>query len=457
MTSPTRIVVVGGVAAGMSAASQARRRRPEAAVTVLERGSSISYGACGMPYNIEDPQRDLDDLIVLTPEKARDERGLDLRLRHLVTAVDLDRGEVVAVDEDGGTEVRIPFDGLVLATGARAVRPPGIDGLDLAGVHFLRDLEDGRHLKQDLDDRVRRAVVVGGGYIGMEMAHVLTSRGLGVTVVEREPEILPGWGPEAVAEVRSELTAHEVEVMAGSALQYLKGDADGRVATVVTDAGSIEADLVVIAVGIRPEVSLAKAAGLRLGESGAIWVDQQQQTSHPAVWAAGDCAEAFHRILRKPAWIPLGTTANKQGRIAGANVVGGRSRFAGIVGTAGFMVFDLEVARSGLGVAAAAEAGFEPISTTIRQRSRAHGYPGGTPVQVTLVADRHTGLLLGAEIVGKDGAALRINPVATALASHLTVADLQQLDMVYAPPFASVWDPLLVAANQLSKKVERTG
>lgn len=456
MSSPTRIVVVGGVAAGMSAASQARRRRPDAAVTVLERGSSISYGACGMPYNIEDPQRDLDDLIVLTPEKARDERDLDLRLRHLVTAIDLERGEVVAVDQESGTDVRVPFDGLVLATGARAVRPPGIEGLDLAGVHLLRDLEDGRQLKQDLDDRIRRAVIVGGGYIGMEMAHVLTSRGLGVTVVEREPDILPGWGPEAVAQVRAELASHEVEVMAGTSLKSLRGDANGRVASVVTDAGSIETDLVVIAVGIRPEVSLAKDAGLRIGESGAIWVDQQQQTSHPAVWAAGDCAEAFHRILRKPAWIPLGTTANKQGRIAGANVVGGRSRFAGIVGTAGFVVFDLEVARSGLGVAAAAAAGFEPISTTIRQRSRAHGYPGGAPVQVTLVADRHTGLVLGAEIVGKDGAALRINPVATALASHLTVADLQQLDMVYAPPFAPVWDPLLVAANQLSKKVEKT-
>jgi NADPH-dependent 2,4-dienoyl-CoA reductase/sulfur reductase-like enzyme len=228
------------------------------------------------------------------------------------------------------------------------------------------------------------------------------------------------------------------------------------VAAVHTDQGSIAADLVVVAVGVRPNVSLAADAGLRIGDTGAIWVNQYQQTSNPQVWAAGDCSESYHRVLRRNAWVPLGTTANKQGRVAGANAAGARQRFAGIVGTAGFVVFDLQVARTGLGVAEAEAEGFEPVWVTIRQRSRAHGIAGGAPVQVTLVADGPSGILLGAELVGAEGAALRADILATALAAHLTVADVQNLDLVYAPPFAPVWDPVLVAANQLVKKVGRT-
>ena len=209
-----------------------------------------------------------------------------------------------------------------------------------------------------------------------------------------------------------------------------------------------------LATGVRPNTELASAAGLRIGKTGAIWVNQRQQTTHEQVWSAGDCAEAYHRILRRNDWIPLGTTANKQGRIAGANIAGAPQQFRGIVGTCGFKVFDLEIARTGIGEVEAKTEGFDPVAVTIRQRSRAHGYPGGVPVQVHLVADRETGLLLGAEITGTEGAALRVNAVATALAAHMTVADLQNLDLVYAPPFAPVWDPVLVAANQIIKKVD---
>ena len=211
-----------------------------------------------------------------------------------------------------------------------------------------------------------------------------------------------------------------------------------------------------MAAGVRPNVELASSSGLRIGDTGAIWVNQHQQTSHDQVWSAGDCAEAYHRILRRNVWIPLGTTANKQGRIAGANVLGVGQRFRGIVGTAGFVVFDLEVARSGIGEEEAAAEGFDPVAVSIRQNSRAHGYPGGVPIQVHLVADRETGLLLGGELVGREGAALRVDTLAAALAGHMTVADLQNFDLVYAPPFAPVWDPVLVAANQLIKKVGGT-
>jgi NADPH-dependent 2,4-dienoyl-CoA reductase/sulfur reductase-like enzyme len=436
----------------MSAASQIRRRQPKTRVVVFERGDYISYGACGMPYNIEDPERDIEDLVVLTAENAREKRGIDLKLRHEATALDLENQALTVIDQDSGKEAREAFDALVIASGARAVRLP-LDGFDLPGVHVLRDLGDGRAIKDALKEKPKKAVIVGAGYIGMEMAHVLTERGLSVTVLEKLPQLLPEWHEDTVALVEETLDERGVEFHTGVTVTGAEAGSDERVATVHTESGRFDADLVLVAAGIRPNVELASEAGLRIGESGAIWVNQNQQTSHQAVWAAGDCAEAYHRVLRRNAWIPLGTTANKQGRIAGANVVGAEQRYSGIVGTCGFVVFDLEVARSGLGVDEAREEGFDPVAVTIRQRSRAHGYPDGVPIQVLLIADRETGLLLGGEIVGTEGAALRINTLATALAGHMSVADLQGLDLVYAPPFASVWDPVLVAANQLIKKV----
>ncbi len=454
MSSP-KIVVVGGVAAGMSAASQAKRRRPEADVVVFERGDRISYGACGMPYNIEDPSRDIEDLVVLTPDQAL-KRGIDLRLRHDVVALDTGRRVVTVRDLDAETEREEPYDALVIATGAHAIHLP-LPGFDLPGICELRDLNDGRHIKDLIAEHApSKAVIVGAGYIGMEMAHVLTELGLEITVLERLPQVIPGWDPSTVTRLMETLEEHGVTVHTSATVTGAQAGPDGRVTTVSTQNATFEADLVISAVGVRPQVGLASGAGLRLGDSGAIWVDQYQQTSDEHVWAAGDCCEAYHRVLRRNAWIPLGTTANKQGRIAGANVSGSQLLFGGIVGTAGFQVFDLEVARSGLGEAEARDEGFDPASVTIRQRSRAHGYPDGVPVQVTLIADRRTGIVLGGEIVGREGAALRSNILATALASHLTVSDVQNLDLVYAPAFAAVWDPVLVAANQLIKKVGRT-
>ncbi len=455
MKLPDRTIVVGGVAAGMSAASQIRRRRPETKVTVFERGNYISYGACGMPYNIEDPDRSIEDLVVLSAEEARSQRGIDLRLRHDVTGIDLDRGAVTVKDLENDRELDEPFDALVLATGGRAVRLP-LPGFDLPGVEVLRELGDGAAIKKILEDEPRKAVIVGAGYIGMEMAHVLTARGLEVTVLEKLPQLLPGWHEETVAVVEETLTGHGVDFHTGITVEGAEAGPDGRVAAVSTNGGRYDADFVLVAAGVRPNVELASSSGLRIGDTGAIWVNQHQQTSHDQVWSAGDCAEAYHRILRRNVWIPLGTTANKQGRIAGANVLGVGQRFRGIVGTAGFVVFDLEVARSGIGEEEAAAEGFDPVAVSIRQSSRAHGYPGGVPIQVHLVADRETGLLLGGELVGREGAALRVDILAAALAGHMTVADLQNFDLVYAPPFAPVWDPLLVAANQLIKKVGGT-
>lgn len=451
--SSGRIIVVGGVAAGMSAASQAKRRDRDATVTVFERGTRISYGACGMPYNVEDPDRDMEDLVVLSADKARVDRGIDLHLRHEVVALDTAERTVTVRDLDAEATRTESWDRLILATGARAVRLP-LPGFDLPGVHVLRDLDDGRAVKDRLaDGTLERAVVIGAGYIGMEMAHVLTARGVAVTVLERMPSVIPGWHEDTVARVAETLSDNGVEIHTGATVREAVAGEDGRVAAVVSDRGEHPAELVIVAAGIRPNVEIAARAGVVIGDSGAIRVDTGQRTSVDGIFAAGDCAEAFHRVLRHNAWIPLGTTANKQGRVAGANATGAEERFLGIVGTAGFLVFDLEVARAGLGVSEAAEAGYEPVSVTVKQRSRAHGIPGGTPTQVHLVADRPSGVLLGGEIAGRDGAALRVNVIAAALAKQATVEELQNVDMVYAPPFAPVWDPVLVAANQLIKKV----
>jgi NADPH-dependent 2,4-dienoyl-CoA reductase/sulfur reductase-like enzyme len=451
--TPFRIVIIGGVAAGMSAASQAKRRRPDAEVVVFERGTRISYGACGMPYNIEDPDRDMEDLVVLSPEAARSDRGIGLHLQHEVVAVDATEHLVTVQDLADGSRRTEPWDALIIATGARAISLP-LPGFDLPGVLPLRDLDHGHAVKHRVaQDRVRRAVVVGAGYIGMEMAHVLTARGLEVTVLERLPRILPGWHEDTVARAEEMLDKQGVTVHAGTTVHSAEPGPDGHVCRVLSDAGAHEAELVLVAAGVRPNVEIATTAGVALGDSGAIRVDTAQRTSVDGIFAAGDCAEAFHRVLRHNAWIPLGTTANKQGRVAGANACGADERFKGIVGTAGFLLFDLELARTGLDEEAARAAGHDPVSVTIRQGSRAHGIPGGQPTQVHLVADRISGRLLGCEIAGRDGAALRINTVAAALAAQASVEELQNTDMVYAPPFAPVWDPILVASNQLIKKV----
>lgn len=452
MAAEPRVVVVGGVAAGMSAASRAKRRRPGAHVVVFERGAQISYGACGLPYNLADPSASIDDLVVLTPQDARDKRGIDLRLRSEVIGIDIDSGRVVARNSETGRETREPFDALILATGARPIRP-SLPGMDLPGVQVLRNLEDGRRIKALLAARPRKAVIVGGGYIGVEMAHTLADRGLGVTVLEKLPEILPGWEAETIARVREELDRNGVEARTDTELLGVEADARGNLAAVATSGGSIPTDFVLVAIGVRPNSELAGETGLDLGSFGEIRTDDHQQTSHPAVWAAGDCTSAVDRLTGNLAWVPLGTTANKQGRVAGTNAVGGNARFTGIVATSGFKVFDLEVARAGLTFDRARKEALDPVSVVIRHPSRAHSYPGGSSIQVKLVADRLSTRLLGGELVGREGAAMRVNVLATALAGEMSVAELQNLDLVYAPPFAPIWDPLLVAANQLAKKV----
>ncbi|MBF9129389.1 FAD-dependent oxidoreductase [Plantactinospora sp. S1510] len=447
-----RLVVIGGDAAGMSAASQARRRRDatDLEIVAFERGHFTSYAACGIPYWVGGLVEDEEQLISRDPETFRNKHQVDVRLRHEVTMIDLERREVVARDlENGGTEVRERFDQLVYAAGAVPVTPDWAR-TDADGVFGVQTLDDGAALLAwlDGDPRPQRAVVVGGGYIGVEMAEAMIQRGLSVSLVERSPEPMSTVDPDMGALVRKALCGLGLDVRSGVSVTGLE-TRDGRVSAVVTDDGTLPADVVVLGLGVRPNTALAAEAGLPIGPTGGIRVDLRMRVVDvPGVWAAGDCVESVHRVSGQPVYVPLGTHANKQGRVAGINIGGGYATFAGVVGTAVTRVCELEVGRTGLREDEAAAAGFEFVSVRVESTNRAGYYPGARPMTVKLIAERRSGRLLGAQIVGWSEAAKRIDVLAVALWNRMTVDEMAGLDLGYAPPYAPVWDPVLVAARK---------
>lgn len=439
----------------MSAASRARRLDPHLEIQVFERSGFVSYGACGLPYFIGGVIDDPDQLVVYTPEFFREKRGIAVHVRHEVTAIYPDERYVVVRDLATGHERHVKFDTLILATGARPVVPP-IPGIDLEGVHFLRLVEDGIAIRERARALVaqgrRQAVIIGGGYVGLEMAEALVALGMDVAIVEQGPQVMANLDPEMAELVHDELHRNGVALYLGEAARAVLGE-DGRVRALETDVRTLPADLVLVAVGVRPNSELAEAAGIKLGAGRAIQVDEFMRTSHPAVYAAGDCADTIHRVTGQRVYIPLGTTANKQGRVAGENAAGGTARFPGVLGTAIVKVFDLGVARTGLTAFEAQAAGFRPETTTIRHSTRPKYYPGGGPLHIRLVHEPG-GRLLGAQMVGPVDSVLRIDTLVAAVHSAMTVEQLYELDLAYAPPFAPVWDPVLIAARQAVQAVQ---
>ncbi|HVE98604.1 MAG TPA: FAD-dependent oxidoreductase [Mycobacteriales bacterium] len=454
---PERLVVVGGDAAGMSAASQARRRRDSTDLEIIafERGDFTSYSACGIPYFVGDVVHDVDRLVSRAPEVFRSDFDIDVRTRHEVLAVDLDRRSVQVRDLDAGAESWVGFDHLMLGLGSTPIRPP-IPGADARGIHGVQTLGDGVSLRSRLDDDhgVRRVVVVGGGYIGLEMAEAMVTRGLEVTIVDMAPVPLGILDPDMSELVASALAGLGVRLVMGQPATAFEVGPDGHVVAVVAGAEVVPADLVVLGLGVKPNVGLARDAGITIGPGGGIAVDQRMRASGEGVWAAGDCVDSFHRITRKPVVVALGTHANKQGRTAGINIGGGYATFPGVIGTAVTKVCSLEIARTGLSSREATEAGFELVSVVVDSTTRAGYFPGAAPIKTKLLAERRSGRLLGAQIIGQEGAAKRIDVLATALWHEMTVEAMLNLDLSYAPPFAPVWDPVLIAARKAWEAVE---
>jgi NADPH-dependent 2,4-dienoyl-CoA reductase/sulfur reductase-like enzyme len=442
-----RLVVIGGDAAGLSAAAQARRlKKPdELDILVLEQGPEVSYSACGIPYWVGDLVEDRDRLLART---VADFAAQDIAVRTGTRAegIDLAAGEVVAA---GGE--RLGYDALVVATGGKPFRPP-VPGLDADGVHGVHRLADGADIRAAIAAGAKRAVVLGGGYIGLEMAEVLQTRGLEVTVVLADPLPMAQLDDDMGERVCAAMGDMGIDVRTNQPVREIEVGPDGAARAVRTDEGSVDVDLVVLGLGMGPETTLARDAGLRLGTTGAIDVAHTQRSrSHPEVFAAGDCAQTFHKITGEAIHVALGTHANKQGRVAGS-VIGGRpARFAGVLGTAVTKVGDVEVGRTGLCTTQAEEGGYDYRTELIESSTRAGYYPGSAPITVKLITERGSGLLLGAQVVGGPGSAKRIDVFATAIWAGMTADVLAGSDLSYAPPFSPTYDPVVVAARVASR------
>ncbi|MFC4405964.1 FAD-dependent oxidoreductase [Haloarchaeobius iranensis] len=465
-------VIVGGDAAGMSAASKAKRDDPDRDVLVFEKGEWVSYGACGLPYYVKGDVETLEDLVSVTPEAFVEERGIDLRTNHEVTAIDRERRTVTVEGPDGAFDQE--YADLLIATGAHAVVPP-FDGMDLDGVFTLHDMNEAAAIRGYLgldapsaslpetgygeaaaeyaeSEQPESVAVIGGGYVGIEMAEAFAAHGLDVHLFEMLPHTLQPFGAAAATVVEDHLREQGVDLHLDTAVDGMVGD--GHVEAIAAGDLTVPVDLALVGVGVAPNTELAEAAGIELGPTGAIATDEYGRTNDEHVFAAGDDAEMTHVVTGEPDHVPLALTANRAGRAIGATVAGDPTPVGEIAGTAAVKAFDLEVARTGVvDEEAAREAGFDPVSVTITAQSRAHYYPGDEEIQVTLLGDRESERVLGASMVGREGVAKRIDTVATALYAGMTVHQLSYLDLAYAPPFSPVWDPVLTAGKVLDGKL----
>jgi NADPH-dependent 2,4-dienoyl-CoA reductase/sulfur reductase-like enzyme len=448
-----RLVIVGGVAAGTKAASRARRLNPEMEVTVYQEEPEPSISECGLPYFLSGVVGEREDLIARTPEQFA-EKDVEVLIRHRVEGIDASAKKLAVRNLETDEAFEDTYDRLVVATGARAVLPP-IPGAELEGVFKLRFLTDSDGVRSYVEaNSPKKATIVGGGYIGLEVAENLCRLGMEVSLIEGEDRVALAYGPEVSEKVEAELGAHGVGVYTGERVGEFTGE--GRVRGVRLGGRELETDLVIVGVGIRPNVELAAGAGVEIGSTGAILVDRHMKTSVPDVWAAGDCVETTNLTSGRPAWFPLGDTANQMGRVAGTNAATGEDtlELPGTLGTGIFKVFDLGVGKTGLSEKAAAEAGCEAVSASLSAYDRAAYYPGAQKVFLKLIADRATGRLLGAETAGPSADKL-IDICATALWGGLSYPDLVNIDLAYAPPYGPTLSPVIQAATILSGKFDR--
>ncbi len=437
----------------MAAAAAARRGRADLEIVALEKGAFTSYSACGIPYLVSGAVEDPEALVARSPQEHRDRSLIDVRTRHEVMAIDLDAHRIDVRDHEHERTYQLGFDLLHIATGAKPIRPP-LPGIDSPFVHGVQTLDDGVRLANDAASAaLSQVVVVGGGYIGLELAEAFKQRGLKVTVIERDDEVMPSLDPEMGSLVGGAMQDIGIDVMCDCSAAAFEPPASGRGSgeVVLSSGQRLRADLVVLGLGVEPNAGLASDAGVATGVRGGVEVNRRQQTSVDGVYAAGDCCTSFHLVTGEQVYVALGTVANRQGRVAGINLGGGYATFPGVLGTAVARVCSVEIGRTGLTEAEAARAGFEVDTASIESTTRAGYFPGAKPIAVKLVADRNSQRLLGAQIVGRGaGSAKRIDVIAVAITAGMTAAELLDADLGYAPPFGPLWDPVQVAARKLA-------
>ena len=462
MTNPQRVVVIGGVAAGPKAASRLRRLMPDADITIIERGNILSYAGCGMPYCIAGDMPDCNKLnytaagIPRDPVYFRTVKNLTVIDNTLATAIHRNAKTVDLVNVETGASQAMPYDKLIIATGGTHITPP-LEGVRLNRVFRLAHPGDAIAIRDlVVSGSAKRAVLIGGGLIGMEVTEAFVRRGLHVTIVEMLPHILPKMlDPEMAAFLTNYLCAQGVEICTGERVLRLVGNEHGNVSKVVTDRGEIDADMVLLSVGVRPNSQLAREAGLDIGATGGIVVNEHMQTSDPDIYSAGDCVENRHLITSQKAYAPMGSTANKQGRVIANHIAGIPDRFDGIVGTAVVKILDYNVGKTGLTEQEARQAGFDVVTALNPGNDRAHYYPTHKRVLMKMVVDAKTGRVLGLQVVGPGDGVKRVDVMATALHFGATVDDISVLDLGYAPPYSEAIDLIAHTANIIRNK--RTG
>lgn len=444
-----KLVIIGAVAAGMSAASKAKRENPHIDVEVYTLEEHISYSACGIPYYIEDKIQNKEKLIARSKEKFEDQ-GINIFTKHWVKKINPEAKELLVV-RDENEEITVSYDKLIITTGANPIKPR-LDGIDLDNIFTVKNIPDGEKIKSQIP-KAKKVVIVGGGYIGLEMIDAFLPYNLDITVVERSDQLMANIDGDMAKIIEEHIAEKGINVRLGESVEAFKGNS--KVEAVITDKGEYPADIVVLAIGVAPNSELAKEAGIELGVRNSIKVNDKMETSVEDIYAAGDCASHYHLLYKDDNYIPLGTTANKQGRIAGENALGGNAEFQGIIGTGIMKVIDLEVGRTGLNTREAKELGYEFFDTTITIPNIASYYPGFGKGKLKLIVEKSTGKVLGGQIVGPPLTAKRIDVIATCIQAGFTIYDMAKLDLAYAPPFSPVWDPVLVAANVSVSEFEK--
>ncbi|MEG0687654.1 MAG: FAD-dependent oxidoreductase [Hungatella sp.] len=445
-----KILVIGGVAAGTKVAAKMKREDRSAEVILFNKGKNISYAGCGLPYYVGNVIKEKEDLIVNTPAKYTNLTGVEVKNEHEVTQIDRAAKTISAVDQASGIHTSYDYDKLVIAVGASPIKP-AVEGIDLDHVFFMRTPEDAIGLRETIETaQIKRAVVVGGGFIGLEIAENLTEQGIRTIVMDMAPNVLPGFDEEMCNYVENHLADHGIACMTGTKLQAILGD--GKVEKVQTDKRAIKADLVVISVGIRPNTAFLKDSGLEFAKNGAILVDEHMCTNDPDIYAAGDCVMVKNRITGQETYSPMGSSANIEGRLLAQNITGKDQTYAGVLGTAVCKLPELNVGRCGLTQVQAQAAGYEPITVVTVVDDKAHYYPGAGSFYIKMIADRPTGQFLGIQVLGKGAVDKMVDIAVVALTMKAKLTDLVNMDLAYAPPFSTAIHPFVTTLNVLLNK-----